>query len=107
MCTGHTAISLDIAISPSGQFRPQGEDRGSFRTRVPMRESAPSVAYLPSISDPLSPGWGNQQYSAGYVCIVARHALAFGRWCQRRGIEFAAVCDGDIERFQRSRARRR
>jgi len=50
---------------------------------------------------------GNQQYSAGYVCIVARHALAFGRWCQGRGIEFAAVCDGDIERFQRSRARRR
>jgi hypothetical protein len=30
MCTGHTAISLDIAISPSGQFRPQGEDRGAF-----------------------------------------------------------------------------
>ena len=25
---------------------------------------------------------GDQQYSAGYTCIVARHALVFGRWCE-------------------------
>jgi site-specific recombinase XerD len=49
----------------------------------------------------------NQQYSAGYACIVARHALAFGRWCERRGVEVGALTDDDIERFQRSRARRR
>lgn len=50
---------------------------------------------------------GDQQYSAGYACIVARHALAFGRWGAGRGIDLAALTDGDIERFQRSRARRR
>jgi len=50
---------------------------------------------------------GGQQYSAGYVCIVARHALAFGRWCEKRDVEVATLTDIDIERFQRSRARRR
>ena len=49
----------------------------------------------------------SQQYSAGYACIVARHALAFGRWCDGRGVEVAALTDVDVERFQRSRARRR
>ena len=49
----------------------------------------------------------NQQYSPGYACIVARHALAFGRWCEGRGIDIDALTDADIERFQRSRARRR
>src|ERR1044072_7571852 len=41
-----------------------------------------------------------QQYSVGYVCIVARHALAFGRWGERRGIELEALSDEDIERHQ-------
>ncbi|MHB1699594.1 MAG: site-specific integrase [Acidobacteriaceae bacterium] len=49
----------------------------------------------------------SQQYAAGYACIVARHALAFGRWCDGRCIEVAALTDVDVERFQRSRARRR
>ena len=30
---------------------------------------------------------GSHQYSAGYACIVARHALAFGRWCEAREME--------------------
>jgi len=42
---------------------------------------------------------GSQQYSAGYACIVARHALAFGRWCERRGVEVATLTDADVERF--------
>jgi len=50
---------------------------------------------------------GSQQYSAGYACIVARHALAFGRWCEGRGIDVEALTDDDIARYQRSRARRR
>ena len=50
---------------------------------------------------------GSQQYSAGYACIVARHALAFGRWCEGRGIDVDAQTDDDIERYRRSRARRR
>lgn len=50
---------------------------------------------------------GSQQYSVGYVCVVARHALAFGRWCEGRGIAFDALTDDNIERYQRSRARRR
>jgi hypothetical protein len=49
---------------------------------------------------------GSQQYSAGYVCIVARHALAFVRWCEARGIEVPALTDAEIERYQRSRSRR-
>ena len=49
----------------------------------------------------------NQQYSAGYACIVARHALAFGRWCEGHEVEVAALADVHVERFQRSRARRR
>jgi site-specific recombinase XerD len=48
---------------------------------------------------------GSQQYSAGYACIVARHALAFGRWCKAHGIEVPALTDVEIERYQRSRAR--
>lgn len=50
---------------------------------------------------------GSQQFSVGYACIVARHALAFGRWGEARGIEVAALTDGEIARYQRSRARRR
>lgn len=49
----------------------------------------------------------SQQYSAGYACIVARHALAFGRWCEEHEVEVAALADVHVERFQRSRARRR
>ena len=48
---------------------------------------------------------GGQQYSAGYACIVARHALAFCRWCEGHGIDVEALTDNEIERFQRSRAR--
>ena len=50
---------------------------------------------------------GSQQYSAGYAYIVSRHALAFARWCEGRSIDVEALTDDDIERFQRSRARRR
>jgi len=50
---------------------------------------------------------GSQQYSAGYAWIVARHALAFGRWCEGRGIDVKALTDDDIKRYQRSLARRR
>lgn len=50
---------------------------------------------------------GSQQYSAGYACIVARHALAFGRWCEGRGIEVETLTDAEIKCYQRSRARRR
>jgi integrase/recombinase XerD len=48
----------------------------------------------------------SQQYCVGYVCIVARHALAFARWCQSRGTEFETLTDDHIERYQRNRARR-
>lgn len=48
-----------------------------------------------------------QQYSAGYACIVARHALALCRWCEGHGSGIESLTDNDIERFQRSRARRR
>jgi site-specific recombinase XerD len=50
---------------------------------------------------------GSQQYSVGYTCIVARHALAFGRWCEGRGIEFAALGEHEIARYQCNRGRRR
>ncbi|MDP2441057.1 site-specific integrase [Rhodoferax sp.] len=50
---------------------------------------------------------GSQQYSVGYACIVARHALAFCRWFEARGIKVSALTDGEIGRYQRSLARRR
>ncbi len=50
---------------------------------------------------------GSQQYSAGYACIVARHALAFGRWCGERDIGLDTLTDAEIKCYQRSRARRR
>ncbi|GAB7541880.1 site-specific integrase [Cupriavidus sp. 8B] len=48
-----------------------------------------------------------QQYSISYVCQLARHALAFGRWCEDSRISFHALKDGDIARYQRLRSRRR
>lgn len=50
---------------------------------------------------------GSQQYSAGCAYIVSRHALAFVRWCEGHSIDVEALTDDHIERFQRSRARRR
>lgn len=50
---------------------------------------------------------GGQQYSAGYAWIVARHALAFGRWCEGRGIDLETLTDAEVKCYQRSRARRR
>jgi integrase/recombinase XerD len=46
-----------------------------------------------------------QQYSVGYVCIVARHAAAFGRWCEGRGVGLDSLADNDIARYQRNRDR--
>lgn len=52
--------------------------------------------------------WLNRyHYSASYVHVVARHALAFGRWCEGRGISLSAVGDGDLDRYQRHRSRHR
>jgi integrase/recombinase XerD len=48
-----------------------------------------------------------QQHSVGYVCIVARHAAAFGPWCERRGVGLDSLTDDDIARYQRNRDRRR
>ncbi len=50
---------------------------------------------------------GRQQYSAGYACILTRHALAFGRWCEGRGVALDALGDNEIARYQRNRGRRR
>ncbi len=47
------------------------------------------------------------QYSVSYVCQLARHALAFGRWCEARGISLHALSEDDIVRYQRSRRQRR
>ena len=48
-----------------------------------------------------------EQYSVSYVCQLARHALAFGRWCRDRAISLPALTDHDIVRYQRHRSRRR
>jgi hypothetical protein len=48
-----------------------------------------------------------QPYSVSYVCVLARHALAFGRWCECCGIPLSALGDGDIDRYQRHRLRQR
>ena len=50
--------------------------------RVPMRWSVAiggtSAEHLGAFVDSLIV----QQYSVSYVCQLARHALAFGRWCE-------------------------
>jgi integrase/recombinase XerD len=46
-----------------------------------------------------------RQYSVSYVCVLARHALAFGRWCESCRIALSAVGDDDIGRYQRQRSR--
>lgn len=56
-------------------------------------------AFIGSLTD--------EQYSASYVCQLARHALAVGRWCRDRGISLQALTDYDIARYQRYRSRRR
>jgi len=48
-----------------------------------------------------------EQYSVSYVCQLARHALAFGRWCEARNISLHVLSEDDIVRYQRSRRQRR
>jgi integrase/recombinase XerD len=48
-----------------------------------------------------------KQYSVSYVCQLARHALAFGRWCEARNISLHALSEDDIARYQRARRQRR
>jgi hypothetical protein len=39
-----------------------------------------------------------QQYALSYVCQLAKHALAFERWCEDRRISFHTLKDDDIAR---------
>ena len=48
-----------------------------------------------------------KQYSVSYVCQLAKHALAFGRWCEARNISLHALSEDHIVRYQRSRRQRR
>jgi site-specific recombinase XerD len=48
-----------------------------------------------------------KQYSVSYVCQLAQHALAFGRWCEARNISLHALSEDDIARYQRARRQRR
>ncbi len=48
-----------------------------------------------------------KQYSVSYVCQLAQHALAFGRWCEARNISLHALSEDDISRYQRARRQRR
>jgi integrase/recombinase XerD len=47
-----------------------------------------------------------KQYSVSYVCQLAQHALAFGRWCEARNISLHALSEDDIARYQRARRQR-
>jgi site-specific recombinase XerC len=52
--------------------------------------------------------WLNRQhYSVSYVCVLARHALAFGRWCESCRIALSSVGDDDLGRYQHHRSRQR
>lgn len=48
-----------------------------------------------------------QQYSGSYAFLIARQALAFGRWCNDRRLSLCALKDSDIARYQRLRSRHR
>lgn len=49
----------------------------------------------------------DMQYSVSYVCQLAKHALAFGRWCETSNISHYVLSEDDIVRYQRHRRRRR
>ena len=93
---GQAAISLDIAIFlPGNSARKENIVELSYESADARVRAigGTSAEHLSSFVTWL----GGQQYSAGYVCIVARHALAFGRWCEGRGIELDALTDDGIE----------
>ena len=48
-----------------------------------------------------------RQYSISYVCLLAKHVLAFGRWCEHRGVSLRGLTDDHIEIYQRHRCKRR
>jgi len=48
-----------------------------------------------------------RHYSVSYACVLARHALAFGRWCECCGTALSAVGDDDLRRYQRDRSQQR
>jgi hypothetical protein len=48
-----------------------------------------------------------RQYSVSYVCQLACHALAFGRWREAHAVALEALSDDDIARYQCRRSRRR
>jgi site-specific recombinase XerD len=99
-------MSLDIAIFLAGNFAcKENIVELSFKS-ADARVRAIGGTSAEQLSSFVT--WlGSQQYSVGYVCIVARHALAFSRWCEGRGIELDALADAGIERYQRNRAQRR
>ena len=41
-----------------------------------------------------------KQYSVSYVCQLAQHALAFGRWCEARDISLRALSVDDVVRYR-------
>jgi integrase/recombinase XerD len=103
---GETACMLDIVMLPLGHparkeiiLEPSYEIADARVRAI----GGTSSEHLSSFVTWLS----SLQYSAGYACIVARHALAFGRWCEARDIGVSALTDDEIERYQRSRARHR
>ena len=106
ICRGHEAMSLDIGIRLAGTSACKENNvelsYESARARV-RAIGGTSAERLDAFINSLV----SQQYSVGYVCIVARHALAFGRWCEARGIELDALTDDDLGKYQRNRARRR
>ena len=62
----------------------------------------PSAEHLGAFVDSLT----DEHYSASYVCQLARHALAFGRWCEARNLSLSALNEEAIVRYQRSGRRR-
>ena len=56
----------------------------------------PSAEHLGAFVDSLIV----QQYSVSYVCQLAHHALAFGRWCEARDFALNALSNDHIVRYQ-------
>lgn len=42
----------------------------------------------------------SKKYSVNYVWQLARHALAFGRWCEARDISLRALSVDDVVRYR-------
>jgi len=80
-------------------MKPSYENAEALVRRIGGTSAEVLAAFVRSLSQ--------RHYSVSYACVLARHALAFGRWCECCGTTLSAAGDDDLVRYQRHRSRQR